>query len=155
MRVGIWGMDLALTLGFAVSIWCFEESIWCFGPIFIYVEVNFGNEGINLVFGCMCLVLRIVLLEFGIGPEMVHFGPKITKHGRLVNVPKWPNVYKPAMFGHFWSKWIIFGPSPVMNGGPQRKKSSSPGLLCVACLKNLKVHVWNINVAAIYEKCQK
>ena len=65
MRVGIWGMDLALTLGFAVSIWCFEESIWCFGPIFIYVEVNFGNEGINLVFGCMCLFSELYYKNFG------------------------------------------------------------------------------------------
>ena len=32
--------------------------------------------------------------------------------------PLW-NVDKPAMFG---PKWTIFGPSPVMNGGPKRKK---------------------------------
>ena len=25
----------------------------------------------------------------GDGPKMVHFGPKMAKHGRLVNVPKW------------------------------------------------------------------
>ena len=23
------------------------------------------------------------------GPKIVHFGPKVAKHGRLVNVPKW------------------------------------------------------------------
>ena len=23
------------------------------------------------------------------GPKMVHFGPKLAKHGRLINIPKW------------------------------------------------------------------
>ena len=31
------------------------------------------------------------------GPKMVHFGPKLAKHGSLVNVPK-------------WSKWVQKGP---------------------------------------------
>ena len=42
--------------------------------------------------------------------------------------PLW-SVDKPAMFGKFWSKMDHFGPSPVMNGGPQGKKGSSPRLL--------------------------
>ena len=28
----------------------------------------------------------------GDGPKMVHFGPKMAKHGRLVNAPKWSNA---------------------------------------------------------------
>ena len=28
-------------------------------------------------------------LKTGDGPKMVHFGPKMTKQGRLVNTPKW------------------------------------------------------------------
>ena len=29
------------------------------------------------------------LFMIGDGPKMVHFGPKMAKHGRLVNAPKW------------------------------------------------------------------
>ena len=29
------------------------------------------------------------LFMTGNGPKKVHFGPKLAKHGRLVNVPKW------------------------------------------------------------------
>ena len=36
----------------------------------------------------------------GDGPKMVHFGPKMAKHGRLVNAPKWS---KGAQKGPKWS----------------------------------------------------
>ena len=68
----------------------------------------------------------------------------------------WANLVQSALLrvGPFWTvfdhfgmltngpclaifnpKRTIFGPSPVMNRGPQSKKQdSSPDLLCVACL---------------------
>ena len=41
------------------------------------------------------------------GPKMVHFGPKVAKHGRLVNTPKWskrvpkgPKLVNLSVFDH-------------------------------------------------------
>ena len=69
--------------------------------------------------------------------------------------PLW-NVVKPAMFGQFDQKWTIFGPSVVMNVGPQRKKKAHHQVFYVwpAC-KTPTHSFWNPNMAAIYEKCQK
>ena len=39
----------------------------------------------------------------GDGPKMVHFGPKLAKHGRLVNVPKGPKgtiMVNPSVVDH-------------------------------------------------------
>ena len=66
--------------------------------------------------------------------------------------PLW-NVYKPAMFGHFWSKMDIFGRFPVMNDGLQSKIKVHQQI-SYAC-KIPKHPVWNIKMAAIDEKCQK
>ena len=69
----------------------------------------------------------------GDGPKMVHFGPKMAKHGRLVNVPKWskrvqkgPKGSKMAnlsVFDHlgpFWAHLDPFGPFQTkMNFLPQ------------------------------------
>ena len=51
---------------------------------------------------------------------LIPFGP----FGTLTGLPYL------AIFG---LEWTILGPSPIMKGGPQSKKGSSPGLLCVAC----------------------
>ena len=40
------------------------------------------------------------LFMTGDGPKMVYFGPKLAKHGRLVNAPKWS---KGAQKGPKWS----------------------------------------------------
>ena len=40
----------------------------------------------------------------GNDPKMVHFGPKIAKHGRLVNVPKW---FKRVQKGPKWSTKVF------------------------------------------------
>ena len=64
------------------------------------------------------LVMNLILLWgppflTGDGPKMVHFGPKMSKHGRLVNVPKWS---KRVQMGPKWSSqvfltiWDPFGP---------------------------------------------
>ena len=69
----------------------------------------------------------------GDGPKMVHFGPKMAKHGRLVNVPKWP---KRVERGPKWSSqvfliiWDPFGPMTFLphmdkvgfgGGAPEQK----------------------------------
>ena len=40
------------------------------------------------------------LFMTGDGPKMVHFGPKMTKHGRFVNVTKW---FERVLKGPKWS----------------------------------------------------
>ena len=47
-----------------------------------------------------------------------------------------------------------FGPSPVMNGGAQSKKSSSPGLLAYVwpVCRTPKCPAWNIYITS--EKCE-
>ena len=35
----------------------------------------------------------------GDGPKMVHFGPKLTKYGRLVKVPKWSKMVQKGQDG--------------------------------------------------------
>ena len=43
------------------------------------------------------------LFMTGDGPKMVHFGPKLAKHGRLVNVPKGPKgtiMVNPSVVDH-------------------------------------------------------
>ena len=40
----------------------------------------------------------------GDGPKMVHFGPKMAKHGRLVNTPKWS---KRVQKGPKWSIKVL------------------------------------------------
>ena len=57
-----------------------------------------------------------------------------------------------AIFG---PKWTIFGPSLVMNGRPQSKKKAHHHVSYVwpAC-GTPSLAVWNINMVAIYEKCQ-
>ena len=56
-----------------------------------------------IIFGVMLRIVIVLiitfvveshsaLLEYSIymdGPNMVHFGPKLAKHGRFVNIPKW------------------------------------------------------------------
>ena len=51
----------------------------------------------------------------GDGAKMVHSGPKMTKHGRLVNVPKWSKkgtkmVNLSVLYGH---EWQVMGPNDV------------------------------------------
>ena len=44
------------------------------------------------------------------GPKMVNFGPKLAKHGRLVNVPKWSKrsqIGNPSVFDHFLPFWAL------------------------------------------------
>ena len=67
------------------------------------------------------------------GPKMVPFGPKMAKHDRLVNVPKWP---KRVERGPKWSSqvfliiWDPFGPMTFLphmdkvgfgGGAPEQK----------------------------------
>ena len=58
-----------------------------------------------------------------------------------------------AIFG---PKWAIFGQSPVMNGRTQSKKKADHHVSYVwaACGTPISPF-WNINMAAIHEKCQK
>ena len=49
----------------------------------------------------------------GDGPKMVHFGPKMAKHGRLVNAPKWSKGTKMvnlSLFDHLGPLLGPFGP---------------------------------------------
>ena len=69
---------------------------------------------------------------------------------RPKNVASLPCV---AIFG---PKWTIFGPSPVMNGRPQCKKKAHHHVSYVwAACGTPSLALWNINMAAINEKCQK
>ena len=42
---------------------------------------------------------------------MVHFGPKMAKHGRLVNAPKWPKRDQNGQPKYFWTFGTLLGPS--------------------------------------------
>ena len=47
-------------------------------------------------------------------PKMVHFGPKMVKHGRLVNPPKWSKGAQKGPNGQpksFWTFGTLLGPS--------------------------------------------
>ena len=63
----------------------------------------------------------------GDGPKMIPIGPKMAKHGRLVNVPKWP---KRVERGPKWSSqvfliiWDPFGPMTFL---PHMDKIGSGG----------------------------
>ena len=46
----------------------------------------------------------------GDGLKKVHFGPKIAKHGRLVNVPKWSTQVFLTIWDPFWAHLDSFGP---------------------------------------------
>ena len=69
--------------------------------------------------------------------------------------PLW-SVDKPAMFGHFWFKMDHFWAIPSHERSPQSKKKAYHHVSYVwpAC-GTPSLAVWNINVVAIYEKCQK
>ena len=56
----------------------------------------------------------------------------------------------------FGQKWTIFGPSPFMNSRPQSEKKAHHHVSYVwpAC-GTPSLPVWNINMVAIYERCQK
>ena len=41
----------------------------------------------QIVIAMFLLLVPLVMTEDG--PKMVHFGPKMAKHDRLVSVPKW------------------------------------------------------------------
>ena len=46
----------------------------------------------------------------GDGPKMVHFGPKMANHGRLVNVPKGPKMVNLSVFDHLGPSWAHMDP---------------------------------------------
>ena len=85
------------------------------------------------------------------GPQKVpngqkHLGlpywPLLDHFGTLTSLPCW------AIFG---PKWTIFGPSPVMNGGPKRKKKAHHHVSYMWPACGTPIHtVWNINMAAIH-----
>ena len=98
--------------------------------------------------------------------EMVQkgpYGPKRVPNGQKHLV--WPFWSLLDHFGAltslpclaiFGPKWTIFGPSPVMNGRPHSAKKAHHHVYYVwpACGAP-SLPLWNINVVAIYEKCQK
>ena len=62
------------------------------------------------------LVLSLFLLwgplfMTGNGPKKVHFGPKLAKHGRLVNVPKWSKRDQNGQPKCYWPLGTLLGPS--------------------------------------------
>ena len=72
----------------------------------------------------------------GDGPKMVHFGPKMAKHGRLVNVPKrgtWGSTSSPPIGDVVMSLFLLWG-QPFMTGdgpkmvlfGPKMAKHGRP-----------------------------
>ena len=69
--------------------------------------------------------------------------------------PLW-SVDKPAMFGHFWSKMDHFQaiPSHERSTTGWKKAHHHVSYVWAACGTPLHT-VWNINMAAIHEKCQK
>ena len=82
-------------------------------------------------FGYEPFLLLGPLFMTGDGPKLVHFGPKMAEHGRLVNVPKWfkrvqlvnltvfdrLHPFRPIWthLGHFKQKLIFCSKAPLPN----------------------------------------
>ena len=72
------------------------------GHIYVPNRMFWGSTGRPHI-GDLVMSLFLLwgpLFMTGDGPKMVHFGPKMAKHGRLVNVPKWS---KRVQKGPKWS----------------------------------------------------
>ena len=77
----------------AIFSWTFDPFFTFFIDCHVYVPKGmfWGSKSRPHIGD---LVMSLFLLwgppfMTGDGPKMVHFGPKMAKHGRLVNVPKW------------------------------------------------------------------
>ena len=144
-------------------------TIWNpFGPIWTILD-NFKQE---LIFCSEAPLQNPTLSIWGkksLLSEMVQKEPdgpqKVPNGQKHLGLPYWPllNPFRPLLtltslpcWAIFGQKWTIFGPSPVMNGGPQSEKKAHHHISYVwpACGTSISP-VWNINMFVIYEKCQK
>ena len=93
--------------------WCFHGILTCFWhfswivAIFMFQKGAFrGSKSrphkVDLIMSLF--LLWGPLFMTGNGPKIFHFGPKMAKHDRLVNAPKW---FKRVQMGPKWSALVF------------------------------------------------